>query len=235
MIAMSEQPNYYAIIPAEVRYDADLPASAKLLYGEITSLANKNGYCFATNAYFSKLYNVSERQIVRLINALENKGYISMSTRESKNRKIYISCNTSTLTKMSPNPDKNVTVNPDKNVTQNNTSNNKKNNIYTPEFEEWYKRYPNKFNKQQTFKNWKNALKQYSVIDLNTALVNYVRYIQRERVRSEYITRSTNFLGRKGEFIGWLEMDNPPDEVSVGIPEPDPEYQERLRRFGNAD
>ncbi len=234
-MAMPEQPNYYAIIPADVRYDAELPASAKLLYGEITSLANKNGYCFATNAYFSKLYNVSERQIVRLINALETKDYISIVTRESKNRKIYISCNTSTLTKMSPNPDKNVTVNPDKNVTQNNTSINNKNNIYTPEFEEWYKRYPNKFNKQQTFKNWKNALKQYDVIDLNTALVNYVRHVQRECVNPEYITRSTNFLGRKGEFVGWLEMDTAQDEVPISIPESDPEYQERLRRFGNAD
>ncbi len=35
-----EQPNYYAIIPAIVRYDTNLK-SAEKLYKEITALANK--------------------------------------------------------------------------------------------------------------------------------------------------------------------------------------------------
>lgn len=34
-----ETPNYYAIIPAEVRY-ASIPGNAKLLYGEISALTN---------------------------------------------------------------------------------------------------------------------------------------------------------------------------------------------------
>lgn len=36
-----ETPNYYAVIPAEIRYDKKLKANEKLLYGEITALANK--------------------------------------------------------------------------------------------------------------------------------------------------------------------------------------------------
>lgn len=36
-----EQPNYYAIILASVRYDNTLKFAEKLLYGEITALANK--------------------------------------------------------------------------------------------------------------------------------------------------------------------------------------------------
>ena len=43
-------PGYWAVIPAEVRYDDALPANAKLLYGEISSLCDQKGYCYASVA-----------------------------------------------------------------------------------------------------------------------------------------------------------------------------------------
>lgn len=70
--------NYYAIIPASVRYDKRLCPNAKLLYGEITALCNEKGYCWATNAYFSTLYNVSIRSIINWINELESANHISI-------------------------------------------------------------------------------------------------------------------------------------------------------------
>ena len=72
-----KQPNYYATISAEVRYDKNLTANAKLLYAEITAFLNMNGECFATNKYFSKLYGKSIVTISKWVNELIANGYIS--------------------------------------------------------------------------------------------------------------------------------------------------------------
>ena len=69
------RPGYYAVIPADVRYDDSIPANAKLLYGEISALIGADGYCFATNQYFSKLYGMAEETIARLITKLEKAGH----------------------------------------------------------------------------------------------------------------------------------------------------------------
>ena len=72
-----EKPNYYAIIPANVRYDKNLTANAKLLYGEISALVQKDGVCYASNKYFAELYNVSQVSISKWINSLVEKKYIN--------------------------------------------------------------------------------------------------------------------------------------------------------------
>lgn len=83
---------YYAVIPADVRYDQELNANAKLLYGELTALCNQTGYCWATNDYFAQLYGLSGRTISRLIAQLERKGYIRCEmakTKDGSERHIY--------------------------------------------------------------------------------------------------------------------------------------------------
>ena len=85
---MEEKPSYYAIIPADVRYDKDLPPMAKLLYGEITCLTQKNGFCWATNSYFADLYGMSKDRISKLIGILEKKGYISVHVERNEKNEV---------------------------------------------------------------------------------------------------------------------------------------------------
>ena len=82
-----ENPNYYAIIPANVRYDKKLMANAKLLYGEITALCNDKGICWARNEYFADLYGVSKETISRWISHLSKLGYIKIKIFYKKDSK----------------------------------------------------------------------------------------------------------------------------------------------------
>lgn len=85
-------PNFYAVIPASVRYDSGLCANAKLLYGEITAMCHSEGYCWADNAYFSELYHVSLFTISRWISQLEKNGHVvtELNKSEGNSRKIFI-------------------------------------------------------------------------------------------------------------------------------------------------
>lgn len=76
MADVESKPGYYAVIPADVRYDSRLPASAKLLYGEISALIGSDGFCYASNQYFSKLFGLAEESVSRLIAKLEGAGHI---------------------------------------------------------------------------------------------------------------------------------------------------------------
>lgn len=91
---MEEKRAYYAVIPADVRYNKNLKDKAKLLYGELTALANEKGYCWASNSYFAELYEVSKSTISRLIKNLNEEGYINVELvyegKEIVGRKIYI-------------------------------------------------------------------------------------------------------------------------------------------------
>lgn len=92
-----EKPSYFGIIPATVRYDKSLKANAKLLYSELTCLSEKDGYCYASNNYFAKLYEVDPSSISKWLKQLADKGYIKIeykyNGKECTERKIFINSN----------------------------------------------------------------------------------------------------------------------------------------------
>lgn len=128
---MENKPNYYAILTAEVRYDNRLNANQKLLYAELTALANTHGYAWPSNEYLANLYGVSDKTISRNIQRLKELKYIKVIEQKSGAgtvRKIYINSENNPLDKNVPsehNPlDKNVHTPLDKNVPSYSYSNN---------------------------------------------------------------------------------------------------------------
>lgn len=125
---MNEQPSYYSIITANVRYDNRLTDSEKLLFAEITSLSNKYGYCTATNSYFARLYEVVKETISRRISNLTKYGYLKIETvkdgKQIKQRKMYPLTQSSIPIDVKINTpiDNSVNTPIDANVKENNTS-----------------------------------------------------------------------------------------------------------------
>lgn len=184
---------YYAIIPADIRYDQNITANAKLLYGEITALCNEKGYCWATNKYFSELYGTSIRSIQTWISSLEEWGYIKTRLKETElGSQRYIS-----LSPASPPREKNFTP-PCKNFhggheeifTHNITSNNTSNNTLSAStvgseefFEKIWTMYPNKKGKGQVSKTQKAKLAKVGYEHLKRCIDRYLADLKKDEWR----------------------------------------------------
>ncbi|MBS0944652.1 helix-turn-helix domain-containing protein [Lactiplantibacillus plantarum] len=207
-----ERPNYYAIIPASVRYDNNLPGKASLLYGEITALCNQKGYCWASDSYFADLYGVAKSTIQTWLKALEINGHISRDviykegTREIEHRYIRISVGGIPKNQSTPTPKNQRDNNTSINTTVNNTSNKKHSAANaTPlvqlekDFEEIWQAYPNKKGKGQAFNHYK-AWRKKSVDHTNEYLFNKLdRYKQYIKLNSNWyhpLNGATWFNGR---------------------------------------
>lgn len=69
-------PGYTALLPPAVRYDKELRPAAKLLYAEISAMADVTGFCWATNRYLAALLDISKRTVSELLADLEERGYV---------------------------------------------------------------------------------------------------------------------------------------------------------------
>lgn len=87
-------PSYYSVIPASVRYDRELSYFDVILFSELVAMSTLLGFCYASNSYLEKLYDVSTRTITRSIQNLSKRGHIyivlDLEAENINRRKIYI-------------------------------------------------------------------------------------------------------------------------------------------------
>lgn len=79
---------YYSVIPATVLYNKELKPNEKLLYAMISSLACKEGYCFATNKYFAEEIGVHYKTVSSWISDLRDKDFIKVEILRNENKRI---------------------------------------------------------------------------------------------------------------------------------------------------
>ena len=84
----------YLIVPEKIAQDKRLKSFEKVLFGKIYGLSKGEGYCWASNSYLAKYFDVSKSCVSRGIKTLSNLGYIKLKydKKEKNNSKktIYI-------------------------------------------------------------------------------------------------------------------------------------------------
>lgn len=216
---MEEQPSFYSIIPATVRYDDSICPNAKLLYGEITALCNKQGFCWANNKYFADIYKTSIRTIQRWIEQLAKAGYIFVNydyiegTNRIDSRCISLA---NLATKLSwgddkivmgvrqnchGGHDKDVTVYPYYNNKTNNTFNNRpkegRSGSFDPNeaFENFWVKYPKKVKKKKTQEKFIKICKTEDIFkDIMAGLEKYILSKDWKKDNGQFIPHPTTWL-----------------------------------------
>lgn len=204
---MAKQQSYYMVIPAEV-WESEITAKAMVLYGHIMVLTNKHKYCYAGNAYFSKVMKTSTSTIGRCMKELEEAGLISRTniykenSKEIKERRIYLNIgmvknDNGPIVKNEDTPI--VTVDQDNITSNNKTSNTNIDDVKGKVFFKLVERYPaNRVgNRQHNLKKFK----ELSIEECKLSLLNLDRYLE---AAQGYNKSLSNYIVERCFTEGWL-------------------------------
>lgn len=200
---MTEHRSYYAIIPANVRYDKRLKPNTKLLYGEITALCNERGFCWAGNEYFADLYGVNKETISRWVSDLIKFGYLNREIiyKEGTNQIInrYLRINQYPIDEKRNTPiDEKVK---DNNTLFNNTNNNIDHfsSLMKNDFDKLWKLYPRKKGKTAAFKHYKKAIKDGATNkQIQDGILSYKKEIETKKIEESYIKHGSTWFSNRG-------------------------------------
>ncbi|WP_413518430.1 helix-turn-helix domain-containing protein [Carnobacterium maltaromaticum] len=192
--------SYYAVIPANVRYDKNLIPSAKLLYGEITALCNEKGYCWAGDKYFADLYGVSKTTIQNWVKSLVDGNYISKEiiykegSKEILHRYIRLFGYPTQENLHIPTQEKLRDNNTSFNTTINNT------NICSNEFERLWSMHPKKQgNKVTALKNYVKARSGKNAVTyefVEEALKKAISYWKTSQIETKFIPMAATWFNQ---------------------------------------
>lgn len=207
----NENPNYYAILPAVVRYDKSISELAKLFFAEITALSNKFGYCTASNKYFADLYGKNPQWVSKVIQSLFKAGHINIFIGNNFERKIFPLTPYLPIVEKHDTPRGKTLPPPRGKAEYNSTSINIKSNIdtelpaeadsdsiYPSDFLKFWNLYPKKTGKGDALKSWKKLKVGTSLLArILKSVEEHISSDQWKKDKGRYIPNPSTFLNQR--------------------------------------
>ena len=88
--SQSDDASYYAIIPGPVLNSEDIPDGAKILYGIISTLTKKEGYCYARNETLAARVKKEADTVSKLVSKLDKAGFVHVEVIRDPNTKAVL-------------------------------------------------------------------------------------------------------------------------------------------------
>lgn len=233
---MNDYPSYYSILPAKVRYDDNLKANEKLLYSEITALCNKEGFCWANNNYFAKLFDVTVVSISNWISNLIKNGYLftEIDKENGNKRHIYLNENLIPIKEKFNTPIKEKFNTPIKekfkhnNTSSNNTSINKKNKKKDWKDDEYFKSFIDTYPKNNIGSK-KEAYEVFKKLNVDKIFLKRIIKCLLDQIKSQKyaILYELSFVADFPHAVRWLRGERWDNKAIVD----ERYYQERSVKF----
>lgn len=205
-----EGAEYFAVIPETVLY-ANIGHLAVRIYGVLRRHADQNGTCHPGRTRIAKLAHTNPRSVDRAIRELVEHGYITVHhRRDPDNPERYLSNkyvihstprahDTTPLAHMTPPPRASDAVTKAKEPEPNN------------KFDEWWKLYPKKVNKQQALKAWNQHTKKTAAEHIIEATRRQLTTLDSALTRDpQYIPYPASWLNAGSYENENIETNEPP-------------------------
>jgi DNA-binding transcriptional regulator YhcF (GntR family) len=169
--------------------------TTKLILFILSNYADENQSCYPSEKHIAKLAGVSDRTVRRSLRYLEDFGLLRIKHQQGTSNRYFLSVDTHVQ------PPMDTTVQTLRTPVTNNTKGKTK-DIYSAEFEEFWKVYPRKENKRESFKKWKKAVEDITEKKLLVYTIRFAEKVQRDNTQEKYIPHPTTWLnqGRYEDF-----------------------------------
>ena len=215
-----KQASYYMNIPATV-WNADVKPNVKLCYGHISVLANKLGYCYATNRYLGKQLGVVKETASKYVSILEELGVIKTvvivgDNKQVEERRIYITDGLIGINQTINTPNNNsinspINQNVKGNTTRNNNTSINTNSKWDTIYDKLIDGYPK--NRIQSKNPVIKLLKKLDKEEIKLVLANKQRYLN---AVGDYVKNLRKYIEEECWSEEWLNLQESTNKTRNG-------------------